>query len=93
VQAVTATRLEEAAQQAEAREAVLQVTLSLMTSLADEIRCEAVWSLLRSLTNAVDDGAASYVQLMVKVVVDSTAADKINREGLAAGTNPSVKKL
>lgn len=64
-----------------------------MTSLTDDTKREAVRSLLRSLANAVDDGTASYVQLLVKVVVDSTVADEIDREGRAASTNPTVKEL
>ena len=70
-----------------------EVTFSLMTSLTDDTKREAVWPLLRTLAYAVDDGTASYVQLMVKVVVDSTVADKIDKEGRAAGTSPTVKEL
>ena len=48
---------------------------------------------LRSLTNTVDEGKASYAQLMVKIVVDTSVANKIAEEIRAAGTSPAVKEV
>ena len=70
-----------------------EVTFTLMTSLSDETKRESVRQLLRDLANAVDDGAASYAQLSVKVIVESSAADGIAQDVRAAGTSPTVKSI
>ncbi|MDP9352234.1 MAG: hypothetical protein M3P51_11910, partial [Chloroflexota bacterium] len=70
-----------------------EIAFSLMTSLTDEDRQEAVRVLLRSLANAVDEGKASYAQLMIKVVADSSVADEIAKDARNAGTNPTLKKV
>jgi hypothetical protein len=64
-----------------------------MTSLTDDARRDHVRLLLRNLANAVDEGKASYAQLMVKVVVDTSIADRIAEDIRAAGTTPTIKKV
>jgi Protein of unknown function (DUF499) len=78
---------------AEAEMGEQEVAFTLMTSLTDDTKRESVRRLLRSLANAIDDGAASYAQLSVKVVVDSTVADGIAGDVRATGANPTTKKV
>ena len=70
-----------------------ELTFSLMSSLTDEAKREAVRLLLRDLTNAVDEGKLSYAQLMLKVIVDSGTADVISEEARQAGANPTVRDV
>ncbi len=48
---------------------------------------------LRSLTNAVDEGKVSYTQIMLKVVIDSSAVEGITDEARQAGANPTVRDI
>lgn len=68
-----------------------EVAFSLMTSLTDEDQREAVRLLLRNLANVVDEGAASYAHLMVKITVDSSVAGEIAKNAGATGVKPTVK--
>ena len=52
-----------------------ELAFTLMTSLTDETKRENVRLLLRNLANAIDEGKASYAQLMVKIIVESSVAD------------------
>lgn len=70
-----------------------EITFSLMTSLTDEEQREAVRLLLRNLANTVDEGTASYAQLMVKVTVDSSVAGKIIEHARATGVNPTIREV
>lgn len=70
-----------------------EVAFTLMTSLTDDAKRESVRQLLRDLANAIDDGAASYAQLSVKVIVDNSVADGIAQDVRAAGTTPTVKEV
>ena len=70
-----------------------ELTFSLMSSLTEDVRREAVRLLLRSLTTAVDEGKISYVQLMLKVVVDRSIIDGITTEARDAGGNPTAKDV
>lgn len=70
-----------------------ELAFTLMTSLTDEDQREAVRILLRSLANAVDEGRASYAQLMVRVVAESSAAEEVAEEARGAGANPTLKKV
>jgi hypothetical protein len=64
-----------------------------MTSLTDETKRDSVRLLLRNLANAIDEGKASYAQLMVKVIVDSSVADKIAEDVRSVGASPTIKKV
>ena len=64
-----------------------------MTSLTDDLKRDSVRLLLRNLANAIDEGKASYAQLMVKVIVDASVADEIAEDIRAAGTTPAIKKV
>ena len=64
-----------------------------MTSLTDDLKRDSVRLLLRDLANTIDEGKASYVQLMVKVIVDASVADEIAEDIRAAGTTPAIKKV
>ena len=66
---------EKRSEREEEKQGEQELAFSLMTSLTDETKREAVWQLLRSLTNTVDEGKVSHVQLMVKIVADSSVAD------------------
>ncbi len=70
-----------------------EIAFSLMTSLTEEEQRETVRLLLRKLANAVDEGAASYAQLMVKVTVDSSVAREIAENARATGVNPTVRDV
>ena len=70
-----------------------EVAFTLMTSLTDETKRDSVRLLLRNLANAIDEGKASYAQLMVKVIVDSSAADEIAEDVRSTGTTATVKKV
>ena len=70
-----------------------EVAFTLMTSLTDDTKRESVRLLLRNLATAVDEGNASYAQLSVKVIVDSSVADGIAEDVRATGANPTTKKV
>jgi hypothetical protein len=64
-----------------------------MTSLTDETKRDSVRLLLRNLANAIDEGKASYVQLMIKIIVDSSVADGLAEDVRVSGTSPTVKDV
>jgi len=70
-----------------------ELAFTLMTSLTDDTKRESVRLLLRNLATAIDEGKASYAQLSVKVIVDSSIADSIADDIRAAGTSPTIKKI
>ena len=70
-----------------------ELAFTLMTSLTDDLKRDSVRLLLRDLANAIDEGKASYAQLMVKVIVDTSVADGIAADIRAAGTTPTIKKV
>jgi Protein of unknown function (DUF499) len=70
-----------------------EVAFTLMTSLTDDTKRESVRQLLRDLANAIDDGAASYAQLSIKVIVESSRADVIAQDVRATGGNPTIKSV
>jgi hypothetical protein len=63
------------------------------SSFTDETKRDSVRLLLRNLANAIDEGKASYAQLMVKVIVDSSVVDGIAEDVRSTGTTPTVKKV
>ena len=70
-----------------------ELAFTLMTSLTDDVKRDSVRLLLRNLANAVDEGKASYAQLMVKVIVDTSVADGIAEDIRATGATPTTKKV
>jgi hypothetical protein len=62
-----------------------ELAFTLMTSLTDDLKRDSVRLLLRDLANAIDEGKASYAQLMVKVIVDTSVADGIAEDIRATG--------
>jgi hypothetical protein len=70
-----------------------ELAFTLMTSLTDDTKRDSVRLLLRNLANAVDEGKASYAQLMVKVIVDTSSADGIAEDIRATGSTPTIKKV
>ena len=70
-----------------------ELAFTLMTSLTDDTKRESVRLLLRNLANAIDEGVASYAQLSVKVIVDSSIADSIADDVRATGANPTTKRV
>jgi hypothetical protein len=70
-----------------------EIAFTLMCSLSDETRRDNVRLLLRNLANVIDEGRASYAQLMVKIIVDASAADGIAQDIRTAGTTPTIKEV
>jgi hypothetical protein len=70
-----------------------ELAFTLMCSLTDESRRDNVRLLLRNLANAIDEGRASYAQLMVKIIVDSSVADGLAADIRTAGTSPTIKEV
>ena len=70
-----------------------ELAFTLMCSLTDETRRENVRLLLRDLANAIDEGQASYAQLMVKIIVDGSVADGLSEDIRAAGTTPTIRDV
>ena len=70
-----------------------ELAFTLMTSLTDETKRDSVHLLLRHLANAIDEGTASYAQLMVKILVDASVAEGLAEDVRATGTSPTIKKV
>ena len=70
-----------------------ELAFTLMCSLTDETRRDNVRLLLRNLANAIDEGRASYAQLMVKIIVDGSVADGLSDDVRTAGTTPSIRDV
>jgi Protein of unknown function (DUF499) len=70
-----------------------ELAFTLMTSLSDETRRDAVRQLLRDIANAVDDGAASYTQISAKIIVDVGVVEDIALGVRAAGTTPTIREV
>ena len=64
-----------------------------MTSLTDETKRDNVRLLLRNLANAIDEGKASYTQLMVKIIVHSSVAESLAEDVRVSGTSPTLKSV
>ena len=67
-----------------------QLAFTLRTSLSGEAQREALYSLLSALGRNVDEGNASYAEVMVRMRLDPNAADEIAQKARDAGTTPSV---
>lgn len=70
--------------------AEVQLALTLTTSLTDQSQRNQVWDVLRRITDCVDDRDASYLQLVVKLVLHEDEANGIAEAARLAGTNPTI---
>ena len=70
-----------------------ELAFTLMCSLTDEARRDNVRLLLRNLANAIDEGRASYAQLMVKIIVDGSVAGGLSDDIRTAGTTPTIRDV
>jgi hypothetical protein len=67
-----------------------QLAFTLRTSLSGEAQREALYSLLSALGRNVDEGNASYAEVMVRMRLEPNAADEIAQRAQDAGTTPSI---
>ena len=70
-----------------------QVTFALRTSLSSDTPKDALYALLHELADRVDDGSASYAEVMVKIRVSGEAAESIADLIRGTGTNPDVREV
>ena len=70
-----------------------QVTFALRTSLSSDAPKDALYALLHELADRVDDGSASYAEVMVKIRITSEAADSIADLIRGTGSNPDVREV
>lgn len=70
-----------------------QIAFALRTSLSGEAARDAVYVLLQKLADRVDEGAASYVEIMIKARISNTAADDIAEAVRCTGVNPDVRDV
>jgi hypothetical protein len=70
-----------------------QVTFALRTSLSGDSPKDALYALLNELADRVDDGSASYAEVMVKLRVSSEAADSIANRIRETGSAPDVRDV
>lgn len=70
-----------------------QVTFALRTSLSGDNPKDALYGLLNELADRVDDGSASYAEVMVKIRVSSEAAESIASLVRVTGSNPDVRDV
>jgi Protein of unknown function (DUF499) len=73
--------------------AEVQLALTLTTSLTDQSQRNQVWDVLRRITDRVDDGDASHLQLVVKLVLHEDEANGIAEAARQAGVNPTITPL
>jgi Protein of unknown function (DUF499) len=74
-------------------EAEVQLALTLTTSLSDQDRRNHVWDLLRRVTTHVDDGDATHIQLILKLVLNANDANHIGEAARSAGISPTITPL
>jgi peptide deformylase len=67
--------------------------LTLTTSLTDQSQRNQVWDVLRRITDRVDDGDASHLQLVVKLILHEDQANGIAEAARQAGVNPTITHL
>jgi hypothetical protein len=67
-----------------------QFAFSLRTSLSDDEKQDALYSLLTALGVSVDNGDASYAEVMVKMRIKGDAVEDLCYKVRAAGTEPTT---
>lgn len=70
-----------------------EIAFTLMTSMSSSDDRDAVRRLLLDLSNAVDEGRASWTQIQMKVVVAADIADEIEQAVRDTGTQPSSRNV
>lgn len=71
----------------------VQLAMTMTTSLTDEASRNHVWDVLRKITDRVDDGDASHVQLIIKLVLHQDQASSIADAAREAGANPTITPI
>jgi Protein of unknown function (DUF499) len=74
-------------------EAEVQLALTLTTSLSDQDRRNHVWDVLHRVTAHVDDGDASHIQFVLKLVLHADAANQVAEAARQASINPTITPL
>jgi uncharacterized protein DUF499 len=74
-------------------QAEVQLALTLTTSLTDQSQRNKLWDVLRRITDRVDDGDASHIQLVAKLVLHEDQANSIAEAARHAGANPTITRL
>lgn len=67
-----------------------QFVFSLRTGLSDNAKQDALYSLFTALGASVDNGDASYAEVMVKMRIKGDVADGLSSKVRAAGTEPTI---
>jgi hypothetical protein len=70
-----------------------QVTFALRTSLTGDTARDSLYALLQGLADRVDEGAASYAEVMVKMRVSAEIAQSVAALVRGAGINPDVRDV
>ncbi len=70
-----------------------QITFALRTSLSADNPRDALYALLNELADRVDDGSASYAEVMIKMRVSDEAADNIATLIRHTGSAPDVRDV
>lgn len=70
-----------------------EIAFTLMTSMSSNDERDAVRRLLLDLSNAVDEGHASWAQIQMKVVVSADIAGQIEQAVRETGSNPSSRDV
>ena len=67
--------------------------MTLTTSLTNQDRRNHVWDVLQRITAHVDDGDASHLQVVLKLVLHENAANHIAEAARQADVNPTITPL
>lgn len=74
-------------------EAEVQLAMTLTASLSDQDRRNNVWDILRRITAHVDDGDASHIQLVLKLILHADAANHIAEAARRASITSTITPL
>lgn len=68
-----------------------QIAFALRTSLTRDSARDALYALLQELADRVDEDAASYAEIMVKMRVNADVADRLGEFIRNTGANPDIR--
>lgn len=71
----------------------VQLALTMTTSLTDAAQRNHVWDVFRRIADRVDDGDASHVQLVVRLILHQEKANDIAEAARQAGVNPTITPI
>lgn len=71
----------------------VQLSFSLSAGLREQDRRDAIWTLMNDLATRIDDGDASHIQAVVKVVLAEKPAEKLKGLADAAGVPVHVTPI